>query len=186
MRRLACDRECDRSAVVDHLTAVLIGIWFVTLLGSWNIPERCRERWTAAAALPVALWGLGTLGVLWASVPWADRFASRVGTRAHDHRRIPAARRRDYRIRCVRCGPTAALALSPQELVEQLTERIDQAASDKEHDDPEYMVHLLLEVGYGLRSLPRLPQDGFQEENNRNRSQNYTNQLKHETPCCRS
>ena len=58
------------------VTAVLIATWFVTLLGSWNIPERCREQWTAAAALPVVLWGFGILGVLWAGVPWADRLAS--------------------------------------------------------------------------------------------------------------
>ena len=58
------------------MTAVLIATWFVTLLGSWNIPERCGEQWTAAAALPLVLWGFGILGVLWAGVPWADRLAS--------------------------------------------------------------------------------------------------------------
>jgi len=58
------------------VTAVLIATWFVTLLGSWNIPERCGEQWTAAAALPLVLWGFGILGVLWAGVPWADRLAS--------------------------------------------------------------------------------------------------------------
>lgn len=58
------------------VTAVLIATWFVTLLGSWNIPERCREQWTAAAALPLVLGGFGILGVLWAGVPWADRLAS--------------------------------------------------------------------------------------------------------------
>jgi len=58
------------------VTAVLIATWFVTLLGSWNIPERCGEQWTAAAALPLVLGGFGILGVLWAGVPWADRLAS--------------------------------------------------------------------------------------------------------------
>ena len=58
------------------MTAILIATWFVTLLGSWSIPERCREQWTAAAALPLVLWGFGILGVLWAGVPWADRLAS--------------------------------------------------------------------------------------------------------------
>ena len=58
------------------VTAVLIATWFVTLLGSWNIPERCGEQWTAAAALPLVLWGFGILGVLWAGVPWAERLAS--------------------------------------------------------------------------------------------------------------
>jgi O-antigen ligase len=58
------------------VTAILIATWFVTLLGSWNIPKRCREQWTAAAALPVVLWGFGILGVLWAGVPWAERLAS--------------------------------------------------------------------------------------------------------------
>ena len=58
------------------VTAVLIATWFVTLLGSWNIPERYGEQWTAAAALPLVLGGFGILGVLWAGVPWADRLAS--------------------------------------------------------------------------------------------------------------
>src|SRR6266446_6805379 len=56
-------------------TAVFIVLWLVTLIGSWNIAERCREHWTLAGGLPVALWALGVVGMLWATVPLADRFA---------------------------------------------------------------------------------------------------------------
>ena len=57
------------------LTAVFIVLWLVTLIGSWNIAERCRERWMPAGGLPVALWALAVVGMLWAGVPLVDRFA---------------------------------------------------------------------------------------------------------------
>jgi O-antigen ligase len=56
-------------------TAVFIVLWLVTLIGSWNIAERRRERWMLAGGLPVALWALGVVGMLWATVPLVDRFA---------------------------------------------------------------------------------------------------------------
>jgi len=56
-------------------TAVFIVLWLVTLLSSWNIAERCRERWMLAGGLPVLLWGLGFVGMLWATVPLIDRLA---------------------------------------------------------------------------------------------------------------
>ena len=57
-------------------TAGFIALWFVTLIGSWNIAERCREpAIEVAGVLPVALWTPGAIGMLWASVPLAERFA---------------------------------------------------------------------------------------------------------------
>jgi O-antigen ligase len=56
-------------------TAVFIVLWLVTLFGSWNIGERYREHWILAGRLPVALWALGVVGMLWASVPLVERFA---------------------------------------------------------------------------------------------------------------
>jgi len=56
-------------------TQVAVLLWLVTLAGSWNIAERCRERWMLAGALPVVLWALGALGMLWATVRLVERFA---------------------------------------------------------------------------------------------------------------
>ncbi len=60
-------------------TSVLIVLWLVTLIGSWNIAERIREQWTVGRALPMALWALGVAGMLWAAVPWAERIAGLSG-----------------------------------------------------------------------------------------------------------
>jgi O-antigen ligase len=54
-------------------TQVAVLLWLVTLGASWNIAERFRERWMLAGALPVVLWTLGAVGMLWASVPLAER-----------------------------------------------------------------------------------------------------------------
>ena len=72
--------------------------------------------------------------------------------------------------------------LSAYKLVEQFTERVDQSTSDKKYYDPEHIIHMLLKVGYSLRSFPRLPHEGFQEKNNRNCCQNYPYQLIHRDP----
>jgi hypothetical protein len=56
-------------------TAVFIVLWFFSVLGSWNIAERLREPWLAAGYLPALLWLIAGLGMLWASVPWGERFA---------------------------------------------------------------------------------------------------------------
>jgi O-antigen ligase len=55
--------------------AVFVVLWFFALLGSWNIGERVHERWMLAGLLPVAVWVVGLLGLLWASVPLAERLA---------------------------------------------------------------------------------------------------------------
>ena len=72
--------------------------------------------------------------------------------------------------------------LSACKLVEQFTERVDHSTSDKKHYDPEHIIHMLLKVGYSLRSFPRLPHDGLEEKNNRNCCQNYPYQLIHRDP----
>jgi O-antigen ligase len=56
-------------------TAVFIVLWIVTLIGSSNIAEQSHERWMPAGVLPVALWALGFIGVLWATVPLSERLA---------------------------------------------------------------------------------------------------------------
>jgi O-antigen ligase len=56
------------------LTAAFIFLWLITFMGSWNMAERFRP-WTLAGTLPVLLWGLGFLGMLWANVPLSERLA---------------------------------------------------------------------------------------------------------------
>src|SRR5439155_9828818 len=57
------------------VTAVFIVLWIGSLLGSLNFAERSHERWMLAGLLPVALWALGFIGVLWATVPLSERLA---------------------------------------------------------------------------------------------------------------
>jgi O-antigen ligase len=56
-------------------TYVFLALWIVALAGSWNIAERSREPWIPAGYLPAALWALGLLGVVWATVPLPERLA---------------------------------------------------------------------------------------------------------------
>lgn len=58
-------------------SAVSIGIalWFVALLVSADWPALKRELLTPAGGLPVLLWGLGAVGMLWADVDWHTRLA---------------------------------------------------------------------------------------------------------------
>ena len=55
------------------VTAVFIALWVVSLVGSWDLAERLHEPWIMAGALPIALWALAVVGVLWATVPLAQR-----------------------------------------------------------------------------------------------------------------
>src|SRR5262249_53764972 len=54
-------------------TYVFLALWIVVLAGSRNIAERSREPWIPAGYLPAALWALGLVGVLWATVPLPER-----------------------------------------------------------------------------------------------------------------
>jgi O-antigen ligase len=56
-------------------TYVFIVLWLIALVASWNVAERCREHWMLIGGLPIVLWVLGVFGMLWATVPLADRFA---------------------------------------------------------------------------------------------------------------
>jgi O-antigen ligase len=77
------------SAVVDWLavgvavslpwsttaTDVLVVAWLVAVLPTLDLPALRRELSTAAAYLPVLLWLLAAIGMLWADVSWAERFS---------------------------------------------------------------------------------------------------------------
>ena len=54
-------------------TGIFIAVWLVVLLPTLDLPAIRREVLTAAGALPVVLWALGAVGMLWADVGWAER-----------------------------------------------------------------------------------------------------------------
>jgi O-antigen ligase len=54
---------------------IAIAVWLVVLLPTLGSASIKRELATAAGGLPVVLWCLGVIGMLWADVSWHDRFA---------------------------------------------------------------------------------------------------------------
>jgi len=54
-------------------TSILLVLWLVTLLPTLDFAAVRREIETAAGGLPVLLWLLAALGMLWAGVSWAER-----------------------------------------------------------------------------------------------------------------
>jgi O-antigen ligase len=54
-------------------TGILVALWLVAMLPTLNIAAVRRELATAAGGLPVLLWALGALGMLWADVSWQER-----------------------------------------------------------------------------------------------------------------
>ena len=54
-------------------TAICIAAWLVVLLPTLDAAAVKRELLTAAGGLPVLLWGLGAVGMLWADVGWSAR-----------------------------------------------------------------------------------------------------------------
>ena len=54
-------------------TGILIVLWLLALLPTLDVASVKRELRTPAGGLPVALWGLAVLGMLWADVDWAAR-----------------------------------------------------------------------------------------------------------------
>src|SRR5215470_15255983 len=54
---------------------IAVAVWLVFLLPSLDGACVKRELATAAGGLPVLLWCLGVIGMLWADNSWHDRFA---------------------------------------------------------------------------------------------------------------
>jgi O-antigen ligase len=54
-------------------TGILIALWLITLLPTLDAASIRRELATAAGGLPVLLWVLAVVGMLWADVTWAER-----------------------------------------------------------------------------------------------------------------
>jgi O-antigen ligase len=54
-------------------TGVLLALWIIASVPCLDPADLRRVIATPAGGLPVLLWALGVLGMLWAEVPWADR-----------------------------------------------------------------------------------------------------------------
>jgi hypothetical protein len=54
-------------------SVILIVVWLVAMLPTLAVADARRELLTAAGGLPVLLWLLAAVGMLWADVPWAER-----------------------------------------------------------------------------------------------------------------
>lgn len=55
-------------------TSILIVLWLIVVVPSLSPASVRREVATAAGGLPVLLWGLAVIGMLWAPVSWSERF----------------------------------------------------------------------------------------------------------------
>jgi O-antigen ligase len=56
-------------------TGILIGLWLIALFPTLDFSTIRREFLTLAGGLPVLLCVLAVMGMMWAHVPWIDRFA---------------------------------------------------------------------------------------------------------------
>jgi hypothetical protein len=57
------------------ISQILIVVWLVVLIPTLDVATLRREVQSPAGGLPVLLWLLGLVGMLWADIPWAERFA---------------------------------------------------------------------------------------------------------------
>jgi O-antigen ligase len=55
------------------VTGILIALWLLAVLPTLDVAAVRRELVTAAGGLPVLLWVLAALGMLWADVSWPER-----------------------------------------------------------------------------------------------------------------
>jgi O-antigen ligase len=55
------------------VTAILIVFWLIAVLSKLDVASVRTEVMTAAGGLPLLLWGLAAVGMLWADVGWGER-----------------------------------------------------------------------------------------------------------------
>ena len=66
-------------------TSILIVLWLIALLPALDAVTVRRELMSAAGGLPVLLWVLGALGMLWADVSWSERVEGLSGFQQGTH-----------------------------------------------------------------------------------------------------
>src|SRR6202035_5250935 len=99
------------------VSVILIVLWLLAVLPTLAVADMRRELLTAAGGLPVLLWLLAAVGMLWADVPWAERIDGLGGF--HRLLAIPLLLAQFRRSQCGPCAgygflisATALLALS--------------------------------------------------------------------------
>jgi O-antigen ligase len=60
-------------------TGILVVLWLIALLPTLDGASLRRELLSATGGLPVLLWALGAVGMLWAEASWGDRIAGLSG-----------------------------------------------------------------------------------------------------------
>lgn len=55
-------------------TGILLVLWLIALIPTLEWPEVCRELATPAGGLPVLLFALGAIGMVWSDVIWNERW----------------------------------------------------------------------------------------------------------------
>lgn len=58
---------------------ILTAAWLLALIPTLDVAEMRRELRSAAGGLPVLLWLMALAGMLWANVPWSERYAGLEG-----------------------------------------------------------------------------------------------------------
>jgi len=61
------------------ISQILTAAWLVALIPTLDVAAMRRELRSAAGGLPVLLWLMALAGMLWANVPWSERFAGLEG-----------------------------------------------------------------------------------------------------------
>ena len=85
------------------VSVILIVLWLLAVLPTLAVADMRRELSTAAGGLPVLLWLLAAIGMLWADVPWPERIGGLGGF--HRLLAIPLLL---VQFRSSRCGPCAS------------------------------------------------------------------------------
>jgi O-antigen ligase len=60
-------------------TGILVVLWLLAAMPTLSLRAVCDEAATAAGGLPVLLWALGVVGMLWADVSWSERLGGLSG-----------------------------------------------------------------------------------------------------------
>jgi O-antigen ligase len=60
-------------------TSILIVLWLIAVVPTLDVASLRREVLSPAGGLPVLLWGVGAVGMLWADVSWSERIAGLSG-----------------------------------------------------------------------------------------------------------
>jgi O-antigen ligase len=60
-------------------TGILLGLWLISLIPLLDFEQVRREVMSPAGGLPVALWAMGAIGMLWADVSWSERIGGLSG-----------------------------------------------------------------------------------------------------------